>query len=188
VAQTHLLTKGEMMYQFVAVFVLILTTFFAGCADVTSITRDAPREVVLDSKANAYVSVPPDGHYEQQVYAGSGRIAADIVLTAFSKKMSHVDIADKKEYFEKALNHARTEGYQYLIVPKITHWEDSNAVLSGRPSKATINIRIVDVKTRDTIDSVVIDSRSSMLNVTNAPPEDALPEPIQAYVNSLEFN
>lgn len=181
-----MLTNGEMMYQFIAVLVLTLTTLFTGCADVTSVTRDAPREVVLDSKAKAYVSVPPDAKYAQQSYAGSGRIAAGIVLAEFSTKMLNVDIADKKEYFDLALNNARRQGYQYLIVPKITHWED-NTVLSGQPSKATINIKIVDVITGDIIDSVVIDSRSSVVRMTDASPEDTLPEPIQGYVNSLQF-
>ena len=175
-----------MMYQFIAVLVLTLTTLFAGCADVTSVTRDTPSEVVLDSKAKTYVSVPPDGQYAQQTYAGSGRIAAGIVLAEFSTKILNVDISDKKEYFDLALNNARRQGYQYLIVPKITHWED-NTVLSGQPSKATINIRIVDVITGDIIDSVVIDSRSSVVRMTDASPEDALPEPIREYVNSLQF-
>ena len=176
-----------MMYQFITVLVLTLTALFTGCADVTSVTRDTPREVVLDSKAKAYVSVPPDGQYAQQTYTGSGRITAGIVLAEFSTKMLNVDIADKKEYFDLALNNARRQGYQYLIVPKITHWEDSNTVLSGQPSKATINIRIVDVITGDIIDSVVIDSRSSVVRMTVASPEDALPEPIREYVNSLQF-
>jgi hypothetical protein len=175
-----------MMYQFITVLVLTLTALFTGCADVTSVTRDAPREVVLDSKAKAYVSVPPDAQNAQQAYTGSGRIAAGIVLTEFSTKMLNVDIAGKKEYFDLALNNARRQGYQYLIVPKITHWED-NDVLSGQPSKATISIRIVDVITGDIIDSVVIDSRSSVVRMTDASPEDALPEPIQKYVNSLQF-
>ena len=175
-----------MMYQFITVLVLTLTALFTGCADVTSVTRDAPREVVLDSKAKTYVSVPPDAQYAQQAYTGSGRVAAGIVLAEFSTKMLNVDIAGKKEYFDLALNNARRQGYQYLIVPKITHWED-NDVLSGQPSKATISIRIVDVITGDIIDSVVIDSRSSVVRMTDASPEDALPEPIKKYVNSLQF-
>ena len=176
-----------MMYQFIAFLVLIPATFFAGCADVTTITRNTSSEVVLDSKAKTYVSVPADGQYAQKIYAGSGRIAAGIVLAEFSTKMLHVDITDKKEYFDQALNHARRQGYQYLVVPKITHWEDNNTALSGLPSKATINIRIVDVITGDMIDSVVIDSRSSVVRMTDASPEDALPEPIRKYVNSLQF-
>ena len=177
-----------MMYKFIAVLIFIFTSVTSGCADVTSITRETPREIVLDSKAKAYVSVPPDGQYEQQVYAGSGKTAAGIVLAAFSTKMLHVDIADKKGYFDQALSHARREGYRYLIAPKITHWEHSNVALSGRPSKASINIRIFDVKTGDMIDSVIINSHSSVVRMTAPPPEDILPEPVQAYVNTLDFS
>ena len=109
--QAPLFTKGEMMYQSNAVLVLILAAFFAGCADVTTITRNTSGEVVLDSKAKTYVSVPPDGQYAQKIYEGSGRIAAGLVLAEFSTKILHVDFADNMEFFDQARNHARKQGY-----------------------------------------------------------------------------
>ena len=175
------------MYRFIVILVLVQTVFSGGCADVTSITRNTTREVVLDSKAKTYVSVPTDGRYGQQTYKGSGRVAAGIVFEAFSSRMLHVDMADTKEYFDQALNHARSGGYHYLVVPKIAHWEDRNTAWSGRPSKAAINIRIVNVGTGDMVDSVVINSRSSMVRMTDPSPEDALPGPVHEYVNSLVF-
>ena len=77
--------------------VVLAYVFLSGCADVTSVTRNENRDVVLDSSAKAYVSIPEDGAYGDQVYSGSGRTAAGIVLGAFSTKMLHVDIADNYE-------------------------------------------------------------------------------------------
>lgn len=172
--------------QSVLLFLFIL--FFSGCADVSSITRNESRSFSLDSKARTYVTIPSDGQYGQQTYTGSGRITAGIVHGAFSTRMTQVDIADKYESYENAINTAISRGYQYLVFPKITHWEDRNTAWSGRPSKASINIRIIDVTTGDILDSVLINSRSSVMRLTDPSPEDALPEPVQQYVNSLMFS
>jgi uncharacterized protein YceK len=175
------------MNKFLLLITILMLTFISGCADVTKVTRNEAREVALNSKAKTYVSIPADGRYGEQQYTGSGKIAAGIVLGAFSTKMLHVDIGEKYEAFDNALGTAKTGGYQYLISPKIIHWEDRNTAWSGRPSKASINIRIIDVASGDMIDSVVIDSRSSVMRMTDPSPEDALPAPIQEYVDSLTF-
>ena len=172
---------------FAAISVLFLSMFITACSDVTSITRSDAGEVVLNSSAKAYVSIPADGKYEQEIFTGSGRIAAGIVLGAFSTKMQHVDLADNKAYFSKAMEAARKGGYQYLITPEIIHWENRNTAWSGRPAKASISIKIVDVKTGEVIDSVVIQSRTSMVRVTDPSPEESLPPPVQEYVDSIKF-
>lgn len=186
--QRFLRCRVILMSRLNSIILLCVTLFISGCADVTSISRNNARDVFLAENEKTYVSIPDDGRYGEQIYTGSGRIVAGVVLSAFSSRMLHVDISDGNESYDQAINSARKGGYRYLIVPKITHWEDRNTAWSGRPSKASISIRIVDVSTGQMIDSVVIDTRSSVVRMTDPSPEDALPKPVQEYVNSLRFN
>ena len=175
------------MNKLTSISVVLCLFILSACADVTHIRRNDSRDFVLDSNSRTYISVPRDGSYGAINYNGSGTITAGIVLAAFSLQMTEVEIGDHQQTFEDALAFARKENYEYLIVPKILHWEDRNTAWSGRPSKASINLAIVDVRTGNKIDSVVIDARSSAVRMTDPSPEDALPGPVEDYVQSLTF-
>jgi hypothetical protein len=168
-----------------AILSILLVT---GCADVSTVKRNDTRTASLDSKARTFITIPEDGSYGRTVYKGSGSTVSGIVLSAFAVKLLNIDLADKTLSFDDALTYARIQGYRYLISPKILHWEDRNAAWSGRPSKASIRIIIVDVKTGDVIESTVIDARSSSWRMTDPAPEDALPKPVAEYVSSLRIN
>lgn len=164
--------------------ILLLT----GCADVKNIKHNEDKDVVLDSKAKTYITIPEDGRYGNGIiYSGSGAIVSGIVLSAFSMKIMTLDLAEKTQSLDEALTYARNQSYDYIISPTILHWEDRNTAWSSRPSKASIRIIVVDVKTGNMIDSAVIDARSSSVRMTDPSPEDALPKPVTDYVNSLSF-
>ena len=165
----------------------IFLAFLIGCADVTSISRNESKVVKLNPNSKTYIGIPKDGQYGSIHYAGSGRTVAGIVMSAFARKMFNLQIADHHETFEQALKSAKNKKYVYMIYPEITHWEDRNTAWSGRPSKASIVIRIVDVPSGKIIDSAVINARSSAFRMTDPSPEDALPEPVGQYVNSFVF-
>lgn len=176
------------MNKLLSPLIVVIILSLSGCADVSVVKRNDARSFTLDSKAKTLLTIPDDRSYGNTVYKGSGSMVSGIVFAAFSVKIMNIDLADRTQPFDAALNYARNNNYEYLISPKILHWEDRNAAWSGRPSKASIRVIIVDVKTGDMIESAIIDARSSSWRMTDPAPEDALPKPVREYVNTLSFN
>ena len=67
--------------------------------------------------------------------------------------------------------------YDYIVEPKITHWEDNVATWSGKPDKLLLVITIYEAKTAQVMDTFTIDAESSSIVFGVDDPVDLIKEP-----------
>jgi len=73
----------------------------------------------------------------------------------------------------------------YFVVPEILHWEDRNTEWSGKKDVIEIKITVVDAASGSALASSVISGKSKWATFGGDHPQDLLPKPLQAYVDSL---
>lgn len=162
----------------------LIATVLVGCAhnyQVKSIQRPDP----LSPGASALVAVPPDGRYEETVYASSGRRTAVAVAAAFGKHLPKVDIMAGPATPEEQLQAARNGGFDYLVSPMITHWEDRATEWSGKRDKIEVEIQTTRVSDGQQLARGAIGGRSRWGTFGGDSPEDMLENPIISYVDWL---
>jgi Domain of unknown function (DUF4823) len=162
--------------------ILIVLT---SCADTHEVHRVSQVSQRLSADGIAYVSVPPDGRYGSTVYTGSGAMASQIVVAAFSRHMTRVEQASAPQTFVKSLEAAKQARATYLVAPAILHWEDRATEWSGRPDKVELRISVVDTASGKVIETAVVSGTSGLATFGGDHPQDLLPEPVQQYVDSL---
>ena len=140
----------------------------------------------LDSGKSVLVAVPADGSYDGKSYAGSGQMVAQRTAAAFTPHAKRVEIAPAKlDDRERLLAAGRNAGAGYLIIPSIAHWEPRATEWSGRPSRASIGMAIVDVSTGKDLTSALLESRSRIVSWTGTSPESLLPHLVGEYADGL---
>jgi hypothetical protein len=139
----------------------------------------------LTQASRIYVAMPTDGAYESKTYSGSGRTTAQAVAAAFAQHGSSVTIAETPATREQTLANARAAGAQYVAVPVISHWEPRATEWSGRPSRMTIALAVLDAATGTVISNVELNGRSRIISFTSTSPESLLREPIGKYVDGM---
>src|SRR5262249_2070374 len=139
----------------------------------------------LDTKASALVALPDDGKFEKITYPGSGRQTARAVAAAFAKHLARVDIMPALATSAEQLASARSGGFDYLVTPSITHWEDRATEWSGRPDRIEIELRTQRANTGETLNLGSVQGRSRWGTLGGDSPEDMLTEPITTYVDWL---
>jgi hypothetical protein len=164
----------------------ILVIGFAGCTptyQVNSLSGNA--KVTLDPALGVYVSVPADGSYETKTYAGSGQSAASAVAVAFGKKAAALHVAAKMQPLDSTLAAARALDVGYIVIPTIAHWEQRTTEWSGKPSRMTIRLEILDAKSGRQLAAASIEGESQTWTVTSTSPEALLKDPLDKYVATL---
>ncbi len=165
---------------------LIILALILGCTHTYEVTKSSQTtNAKLDKNAKAYVSVPEDGRYGDILYEGSGYTTAQAIQKAFAKHLSIVERGKQFETYKKALNSAQYGGFNYLIYPMITHWEDRATEWSGLSDKINVKLSIIDTQNNSTIDSAIINGKSRWGTFGGDHPQDLLHEPIGQYVDSL---
>ena len=104
-------------------------------------------KVTLDPALGVYVAVPADGTYETKTYAGSGQSAATAVAIAFGKKAATLHVAASVQPLDSTMAAARALNVGYVVIPTVAHWEQRATEWSGKPSRMTIRLEILDAKT-----------------------------------------
>lgn len=131
------------------------------------------------------VVTPADGSYGQTVYAGSGTNVLNAFDRALEKKGLHVvkspHLTSLTDIFAEAGGH----DCQYVIVPKISHWEDRATEWSGKADRMTISVRTYTVEDQKLISNAEITAKSSWLTLGGDHPQDLLQEPVDEYVETL---
>jgi hypothetical protein len=166
---------------------LLVTIINAGCVasyHVSSLSG-AHNNLTLDKNIAVYVNVPQDGAYESKIYYGSGQIVAQAVAAAFSRVSTRVHVAETQLRNDEAIAFARDLNAGYVVVPTITHWEHRATEWSGRPSRMTIRITIIDAVTGNQITSTSIEGRSRIVSFTSTSPESLLRNPLAKYINDI---
>jgi len=164
---------------------ILITVFITSCADSHKIVRTSTGLTKLDTKASAYISIPRDGRYGQSKYNGSGATTSQTILLAFAKYLTQVEAGHEYQSYKEALNHARTNNFDYLVLPLILVWEDRITEWSGIPDKVAIKISIIQVSTSKTIDSAIIEGKSGIATFGGDHPQDLLVKPVDDYVKTL---
>jgi hypothetical protein len=165
--------------------ILLMVLLLSACADSHQLMRMGGNLRKLDPNGTVYVSVPSDGRYGQTTYYGSAQNVVQIVVLAFSQYSERVESGYEHQEFDASLDAARKLGAMYLVVPTILDWEDRATEWSGIPDKASIKLAVVDVGTRETVDSVIIKGKSGLATFGGDHPQDLLPKPVSEYVKSI---
>jgi len=145
----------------------------------------AAAQVKLDPSKGVYISVPEDGSYESKKYGGSGQIVAGAVAVAFGKKAASIHVATKNQPLDSVLAAARQLGVGYVVVPAITAWEQRSTEWSGKPSRMTIRLEILEATSGKQLLASSIEGRSRIMSFTSTSPESLLKDPLAEYVNSI---
>ena len=166
--------------------IIAVSAILFGCADAHQLLRnDRGDGVLLDRNASAFISIPRDGVYGGTVYQGSGQNTAQIILAAFSKYLTRVDVAHTYGEYKESLDQAKKEGYNYLIYPAILEWEDRATEWSAIPDRVSVKITVIDVNRGRVVDSVIVKGKSGLATFGGDHPQDLLPKPIGEYASSL---
>jgi hypothetical protein len=148
-----------------------------------SIVCTPPR---LDAKnCSVYISTPTDGNYGGDVYPNSGKMTAQSINSAFSKKITRVKTSSEIETYESGLKNARAQNFSYFLWPKVLHWEDRVTEWSGKPDRIEIKLVLIRVDDAKTIDSIIITGSSKWATSGGDRPQDLLQQPVSNYVFSL---
>jgi|SRR3989344_694093 len=166
--------------------IVIISTVLLGCADTHELLRnERDGRLMLDRNASAFISIPKDGVYGGIVYQGSGQNTAQIILAAFSKYFTRVDVARTYGEYKESLDQAKKEGYNYLIYPTILEWEDRATEWSSIPDRVSVKVTVVDVNRDRVVDSVIVKGKSGLATFGGDHPQDLLPKPIEEFTKSL---
>jgi len=164
----------------------ILFIFLAGCADSHQLIKlNSVASVKLNESGSVYVAVPTDGAYGSINYHGSGINTAQIIQSAFFRKVQHVEVAQKHEKISKAMEYAKNKNFEYLVVPTILHWEDRATEWSAIPDQVEVKIEIIELSSGRTIVSGIAKGKSGIATLGGDHPQDLLPKPIEEFVTSL---
>ena len=165
---------------------LLIISFVVGCTANYQVQNLAGANTArLDKDKGIYITIPSDGAYESRTYSGSGNIVAQAVAAAFSKHATRVQIAEKRHSNEEAIAAAKNLSAGYVVVPTIAQWEQRATEWSGRPSRMSIRITILDVVTGDQVSSTSVEGRSRIVSLTSTTPEPLLRSPLADYVSGL---
>lgn len=165
---------------------LSVVLLLISCADTHQLVKPADSESFkLDPFDGIYVSVPRDGVYGSEDYAGSGVTTAQIIQAAFLRHTNNVRSGDSPQSIEEALEAAKDAGSMYLVLPVILHWEDRATEWSGKPDRVEVKIQVIEVATNLTTASAIAKGKSGLATFGGDRPQDLLPEPIGEFVSSM---
>lgn len=168
------------------IVVLLSVTLLVACSaryNTTDLGGDPSAS--LERGSNVFITVPEDGRYGATTYSGSGHTVAQAIANAFSMYSGNVEVASQPRMGrDEAIEYARKQGIDYVVVPAIAHWEQRATEWSGKPSRMTIRISVYDVKGK-LLDSTAIEGRSRVMSFTSTSPESLLRDPLNNYAKKL---
>lgn len=170
------------------VLYLITALLLAGCSSTNTQRSLKPRQqrnTVINRDESAYVSIPEDGRFGTQIYGGSGGNTSWVIASELSKYMNNVEQGLKSEGFDEALSSAKNGNHKYLVIPSILHWEDRATEWSGIPDRISVKVVIIDTYTTNTVDTTVLDGKSSTWGTGAQTPHDLLKISVAKYTRGL---
>jgi hypothetical protein len=139
----------------------------------------------MERRSSVYIVTPRDGNYGDIKYPGSGMSVASAFDTALQRYSDDVVVGGLAETAAVALATAKEKKCVYLIIPKITRWEDRATEWSGKRDKMELFVRIIRVEDGSELRSAEIQGRSSWATFGGDHPQDLLKEPVTEFVGSL---
>ena len=165
--------------------IAVLSLVGGGCAS-TSVTPSTSAMIAKMARGHSVLVVAPDdGQFGGKVYAGTGDHVARDIESAFEPYSSQVIRVGRSESVDAAVAEGAAQNCRYVVIAKITHWEDRATEWSGKSDRVAIRMRVVEVSTRAELLNVEIRGKSSYFTMGGDHPEQLLAKPISDYVRTL---
>jgi hypothetical protein len=156
------------------------------CADSHQVTRLSKRPPVkLNPNGAVLVAVPEDAVYGSNVYRGSGRTTAQTITAVFARHARSVRMEAKYVPPDDSIAAAQSNGYTYLVIPMILHWEDRATEWSGSPDKIEVKIEVIDVASNRTLEAFVVTGKSGLGTMGGDRPQDLLRKPVEQSISEI---
>ena len=160
------------------------TVLLVGCAAGYDQHQIIGPETSLDREAGVLISIPEDGVYGGDVYSASGRMTSNAIRAAFQKMGVSTTVVEDCHGSE-CLAREDIASYGYYVMPEILHWEERATEWSGKPDRIEIQIAVYDASSGEELAKASYKGKSQWATFGGDHPQDLLPEPTNAYVQSL---
>lgn len=168
-----------------SVFVLVLALSVVGCASSKTTTVVENRTDAISTDASFLVAVEGDGKYIDKTYPGSGGMARAAMVAALSRYTSDVTDIPNAVPQDAAIMSALEQNVDYLVYLKINHWEDRATEWNGLLDRIEIEIRLLNGKSGDVLESTILTANSKWATLGGDHPQDLLPMPFNEYAASI---
>ena len=165
------------------VVILLFCVFAAGCTSTYQQRPTVSSQASLVAGQRVVIATPLNGSYGAERYTSSGASTASAVQAAFARHTSDLVVSTDCRNLA-CLRERHPDGF-YFVVPLILHWEDRATEWSGKKDKIEIKISIYGATGEQEIAGTIIGGKSKWATFGGDHPQDLLPEPIQAYVDTL---
>lgn len=165
--------------------VVVAGFLLAGCSSKYRVDALNAPSARLAPQSSFYVALPKDGAYGNELYPGSGAMAANASVAALSQRANKIEQARTVEDTPQALEAAKQRGLTYVFEPMILHWEDRATEWSGKPDRITLKFTVYDVQSGQAVASTVSRASSKWGTFGGDHPQDLLPVPTQQFVDTL---
>lgn len=173
-----------------SIIVLAFAFLLIGCAtpyeesyQTTSLLNT--RTSAISESAEFIVAVEGEGAYAGRPKDGSGAVVRTAMVEALSAHVSGVTIAPGFLSEAEAIADARGRGVDYLVYLRILHWESRATAWSGKPDRVELEIRLVDARGGEVLESRLLKANSKWMTLGGDRPEDLLVKPFGSFAASL---
>lgn len=166
-------------------FIMMMGILLTGCQTGRILHLSNLPSEKLDRRETVMIAIPRDGVYGSFHYAGSGTNVAMTLESAFSRHINKAMLGIEGADVPETIENAKQKACGYLILPKITHWEDRATEWSLLRDKMAIIISVYAVTNGVELRKVEIDGKSSWFTLGGDHPQDLLEKPFRQFVDSL---
>lgn len=173
---------------FFACLVALSADVFSACSTTYNNRAQTPEAGPLPIGKNFTILNCEDGGFGQKTYVDSGSTFTKVIASELSPFAGRIDFAQTDE-----LSEFHDPDTDYVIVPKIYHWEDHATNWSGIPDILKASIDVYDAHKNDDNETpariafLKIDATSQWATLRNRPPYAMLDEPLREFFEKI-FN
>lgn len=172
-----------------SLIILMLICSVAGCApkgenyQTTALSGERTGPVSRD--ARFLVAIEGDGAYLDKPYPGSSWMTRDAMIAALSDHTPNVGKVPSRVTVDAAAARALEQNVDFLVYLKILNWEERTTEWSGKPDRIKVEIRLIDAKSGDLIESRVVEASTTSSSWLGDHPQDLLITPFADYAAGL---
>lgn len=189
---------------------LLAVLMLFGCASTTTVIEnsaqsspvvvqkaetptDASYELVMNEpleklplNTKGYIASANDGYDDFHFYEGSGLSVNRVLDQLFQPFFKTLWVSSTQRSARDEYIQAKTHGYDYFILPRISQWTQSQTWLTGVPNRVTLRVKIYDLHTDQLIDFFTIRSKGSSIVNTGSPDQMLLTQ-LEPKIHLLFF-
>lgn len=167
---------------------LILLTMVASAMIMSGCTASYNRDFLqepssMKTGSRILIVTPEDGKFEEDIYFDSAKELIQVLTKQLQHYTTNISFIPNTVTIND-INDSQLQQFDYVIIPKILHWEDRATGWSFRPDRIKIHFDIFDNQ-RNSINSVDITGKSASLVWVQKTPKSLLPKPISKMLKEL---